>query len=107
MDALPREIADKVDELRALCVTHGVKRLALFGSAAKGTFDAERSDLDFVVELLPLSDPLRKGRTYLALWNDLERLFDRRIDLVELTSVENPYLAASIQESQRELYEAA
>lgn len=107
MDALPREIAEKVEEVRGLCERYGVKRLTLVGSAANGTFDPATSDLDFLVELLPLDDPIRRGRTYLALWNELERLFGRRIDLVDPASIENPYVAASIQRNRRDLYEAA
>lgn len=107
MDTLPREIADKVDEVRGLCERHGVKRLAIFGSAAKGTFDPATSDLDFLVALLPLGDPVREGRAYLDLWKDLERLFGRRVDLVAEGDIENPYVAASIETSRRDLYEAA
>jgi len=62
MDALPREIAEKLDEVQGLCEKHHVKRLTLFGSAAKGTFDPETSDLDFVVEFEWHSDPLERGR---------------------------------------------
>jgi len=36
-------------ELDALCRKYGVKRLELFGSAARGDFRPERSDLDFAV----------------------------------------------------------
>ena len=107
MDALPREVAEKVDEVRGLCERYGVKRLALFGSAATGSFDPATSDLDFLVELIPLGDPVREGRAYLGLWNDLEQLFGRRVDLVEAGSVVNPYVATSIRHSQRDLYEAA
>jgi uncharacterized protein len=106
MNALPVEVAEKLDDVRALCEKHGVKRLTLFGSAVKGTFD-RNSDLDFLVELLPVGDPVREGRAYMKIWTELERLFNRRVDLVDPASIENPYVAASIQQSQRDLYEAA
>jgi uncharacterized protein len=38
------------EELRALCRRFHVRRLDLFGSAARGDFDPERSHLDFLVE---------------------------------------------------------
>ena len=41
-------------ELEELCRRYHVKTLEVFGSAADGTFDAARSDLDFLVEFLPL-----------------------------------------------------
>src|SRR5438132_234284 len=53
MDALPAAITDHLDDIRALCVKYRVKRLAVFGSAVKGTFDPATSDVDFVVEFQP------------------------------------------------------
>lgn len=107
MDALPREIAEKVQEVRRLCEKYGVKRLTLVGSAASGTFDPQTSDLDFLVELQAVDDPIQRGRTYLALWDELEGLFGRAVDLIDPRSIENPYVAASIQRNRRDLYEAA
>ena len=37
-------------EVIDLCRRYGVRRLELFGSAATGAFEPERSDLDFLVE---------------------------------------------------------
>ena len=44
------EIARNREELRALCRRFHVRRLDLFGSAARGDFDPERSDIDLLVE---------------------------------------------------------
>jgi hypothetical protein len=44
------EIASHREELRALCRRFHVRRLDLFGSAARGDFDPEHSDVDFIVE---------------------------------------------------------
>ena len=38
------------EELQALCRRFHVRRLDLFGSAARGDFDPVRSDIDFLVE---------------------------------------------------------
>jgi hypothetical protein len=38
------------EELRALCRRFHVRRLDLFGSAARGGFDLEQNDIDFLVE---------------------------------------------------------
>ena len=46
-------VADRSDEIAALCRRHQVQRLDLFGSAATGDFDPESSDLDFLVTFLP------------------------------------------------------
>ena len=106
MNALPPLITDHLDEVRALCEKYHVKRLTLFGSAVKGTFGDE-SDVDLVVEFFPESDPIRAGRSQLKFWNELERLFARKVDLVDLSAVRNPYLAASIRRHLHDLYEAA
>lgn len=46
-----------MDELAEVCDTYGVRRLEVFGSAFRGDFDPEQSDIDFLVEFseaLPL-----------------------------------------------------
>ena len=49
-------IEDNYESLRRLCKQYRVKRLEVFGSALSGDgFDAEKSDLDFLVEFLPLA----------------------------------------------------
>ena len=107
MDALPPLIAEKLPEVRALCEKYHVKRLEIFGSAVKGTFDGQRSDVDLIVEFLPDSDPLLHGRRYLDLWRALKRLLDRKIDLVEVTTLDNPHFSRAIEASRVELYDAA
>ncbi|HKO54732.1 MAG TPA: nucleotidyltransferase domain-containing protein [Thermoanaerobaculia bacterium] len=106
MAALPAVITENMEEIQALCARHGVKRLAVFGSAVKGTFDPERSDLDFVVELAA-ADPLERGRHYLEFWDSLEALLGRRVDLITGSKIRNPYLRQSIDAAHLDLYAAA
>ncbi len=55
-------IADKKEEVAALCRRHGVARPGEFGSAARGAdFDPETSDADFLVEFSPAAGPGRCG----------------------------------------------
>ena len=93
-------------ELKALCERRGVERLAVFGSALRDDFDPEKSDLDFSVEFSPMS-PERHAEAYFGLLDDLEELFGRRVDLVEIGAVRNPYLRQSIEEEQETVYAAA
>jgi uncharacterized protein len=93
-------------ELETLCERHGVERLALFGSALRDDFDPEKSDLDFSVTFSPMS-PERHAAAYFGLLDDLEELFGRRVDLVEIVAVRNPYLRRSIEEEQETVYAAA
>ncbi len=73
-------IEDNREAIAALCREHGVRSLAVFGSAVKGTFDPDRSDLDFVVDLGDYDD--RVGRRFMRLIVGLEHLMGRRIDVV-------------------------
>ena len=91
-------------ELTGLCERHGVARLALFGSALRDDFDSAGSDLDFAVEFSPMS-PRKHAGAYFGLLEDLESLFERRVDLVEIGAVRNPYLRREIEERQEALVE--
>jgi hypothetical protein len=93
------------EQLAALCRRHHVRRLELFGSAATGLFDPARSDLDFLVEFQTMP-PTQHGASYFALWEDLEALFERPVDLVELAAVQNPYFLRGIASSWTLLYAA-
>ena len=82
-----------------------MRRLEVFGSAARGDFDESRSDIDFLVEFD--DDPRRPVlRTYFGLKDALEDLFGRSVDLVSLDAVENPYVLASIERSRQLVYAA-
>ena len=99
-------IEAKRSELRALCERYRVERLALFGSVLREDFDPGRSDLDFSVEFSPMA-PEEHADAYFGLLEDLEELFGRRVELVEIRAVRNPYLRRSIEEEQETVYAAA
>jgi predicted nucleotidyltransferase len=98
-------IEAKKAELEALCRRHHVRRLDVFGSAARGVdFDPARSDIDFLVEF-DRSDPeAMTMRTYLGLKDSLEALLGRPVDLVEPAAVRNPYIKASIERSRERVF---
>jgi uncharacterized protein len=93
------------EELQALCRRFHVRRLDLFGSAARGDFDPDRSDFDFVVEF-DRTAPQHPFDSYFGLKEELEALFGRNVDLVELSAVRNPYLKASTEQSRENVYAA-
>jgi predicted nucleotidyltransferase len=98
-------IEQRRTELTELCRRHQVKRLELFGSAADDTFDPRSSDLDFLVDFLPLP-PSAHSRAYFGLWFALEDLFGRHVDLVETRAATNPYFLQSIRSNRHVLYAA-
>lgn len=82
------DIAEKQQELIALCQRFDVARLEVFGSAARETgFDAARSDADFLVEFKSTS-ALAPLERFLGLAEALERLLGRPVDLVERKALE-------------------
>ncbi len=93
-------------ELAELCRRHHVLRLALFGSATRDDFDPQRSDLDFLVDFESLT-PGEHADSYFGLLEDLESLFDRRVDLVESSTLRNPYRRQEIEATQVLLHAAA
>lgn len=92
-------------ELVNLCRRFQVRRLELFGSAAGTGFDSDRSDLDFLVEF-DHTNWVGAADRYFGVREGLEDLFKRRIDLVELPAIHNPYFLRGIEASRTLLYAA-
>ncbi len=92
-------------ELTELCKRFQVRTLELFGSAANNAFQPRSSDLDFLVDFLPLS-PSAHSQAYFGLRFALEDLFGRHVDLVETPAANNPYFLETIRSSRRVLYAA-
>ena len=81
-----------------------VKKFYLFGSALTARFDENSSDIDVLVETENIS-PEEKGQYLLALWEDLEKLFNRKVDLLTENSLRNPYLAREIEQTRKLIYD--
>lgn len=91
-------------DLAVLCRRHGVRRLEVFGSSTTGRFDPERSDVDLLVEFD--SDPLHLFDRYFGLKESLEALLGRRVDLVTVGSLRNPYFIQAVNRTRQLLYAA-
>ena len=86
-----------------LCVRYGVRCLEVFGSAAKGSFDKARSDLDFLVEFSPMT-PAQHADAYFGFQEELEQLLALPVDLIERAPIQNPYFLKSIDQTKVVLY---
>jgi predicted nucleotidyltransferase len=99
-------IEEHFEALEQLCAQYKVQRLEVFGSASTGEkFDPQESDLDFLVEFLPL----RAGEyadAYFGLLHSLEDMFGRHVDLVMTRAIKNPYFLESINQNRKLLYAA-
>ena len=99
-------VASHSKEIAELCLRYRVRRLEVFGSAARGDdFDPERSDADFLVEFAPDSDYPTLAE-YFDFNESLEKLLGRHVDLVMAGAVRNPYVVASINKSKEPIYVA-
>jgi predicted nucleotidyltransferase len=92
-------------QLLELCRKYDVSRLDIFGSAARGDFDAQRSDIDFLVEFNNFTIHNAADR-YFDLLFDLESLFDRKIHLVSDSAISNPYFRRAVDAERVNLYAA-
>ena len=81
------EILRHRDTLAALCRRHGVARLDVFGSAARGAdFDPARSDVDLLVEFAP-STP-RRLAALLDFEAEAGKALARQVEVVDRRAIE-------------------
>ncbi len=90
-------------QLSKLCRKYRVRKLSLFGSAARGELKPG-SDIDLMVEFEPHSAP--------SLWDFPEmqsafaKLFGRKVDLVPPAIMDNPHRRKAIERDLRVVYAA-
>jgi len=104
VDARPAELRIPGKKIAALCRKYGVRKLSLFGSAARGEMTA-KSDVDLMVEF----DPANKTSLwdYPAMQDDFSALFDhRKVDIASPGILKNPYRRKTILPDLKTLYEA-
>ena len=95
-----------IDQIRLICKHHHVERLYAFGSVVTDRFNTETSDIDLLVEMKDLS-PVERGESLLLLWEAFELLFDRKVDLLSNTDIQNPFLKKEIEAGKRLLYDGS
>ncbi len=90
------------ERLASLCQKHGIRRLALFGSALRGE-PGPTSDLDVLVEFLPGT---AVGLRFITIQDELSALFGRPVDLNTPAFLSRHFRERVLHEA-RALYEAA
>jgi uncharacterized protein len=98
-----RLIDEKREELERVCRHRRAHRIELFGSAAGPHFDPAHSDLDFLVTFQEL-DPDQYADTYFGLLEDLQALFQRPVDLVVASAIQNPYFRQTVESTRTLVY---
>ena len=90
--------------LQALAQRHHIRRLVLFGSAARGELKAD-SDIDLMVEFE--SDEVPSLGGMVEIQEAFSALFDgRRVDIATPSILANPYRRQAIEKNMEELYAA-
>ena len=98
---LPHEVPQRT--LAAFCRRHQIKRLGIFGSAARGEAN-DASDVDLLVEFK--HDAPASLFDMVRMQDELSQMFGRKVDLATATVLENPYRRRAILKDLRELYAA-
>lgn len=97
-------IEENKEKLHALCVKYDIKTMYLFGSVVSGQF-SDTSDIDILISFKEI--PFDKYTdNYFILHEELEKLFNRKVDLITERSLSNPYFIQSIEKSKHLLYAA-
>jgi predicted nucleotidyltransferase len=97
-------IEQKKTGIADLCRQHEVRRLDLFGSAASGDFQPDRSDLDFIVQFRR-TGYAGYADTFMEFAEALERLLGRKVDLLTERMIRNPYFRATVEATRQVVYE--
>lgn len=104
MPSMDPFLAQHQSEIAALCRRFAVKRLDLFGSAARGEL-TPASDLDFFVEFLSYDSPTIADQWF-GLQESLENILGRHVDLTSSRAATNPYFLQVANRHRIPLYAA-
>ena len=96
---LPELLQAKLEPLRQLCDLYGVERLELFGSAARGEFNPDSSDLDFIVQMKGRREP-GYARRFCEFADALEALVGRRVDLLTELMIKKPTFRSEVEKDR-------
>jgi predicted nucleotidyltransferase len=101
--AVNRLIEEKREELERVCRRRRVHRIEVFGSGVRPDFDPAHGDLDFLVSFQELEFN-QYADAYFGLLEDLQTLFERPVDLVVASAIQNPYFRQAVDSSKTLVY---
>ncbi len=95
-------IEENKDDIIKICQTYNVRSLAVFGSVLTEDFK-ESSDIDVLLEL---DNPENGMVRYMNIKFELEKLFNRSVDIVMPGAIKNQRIKKYIFSNVREIYAA-
>ena len=105
-DQMETVIGAKRCELDAACSRYRVERLYVFGSLASGSFDNDRSDIDFLASFADREPTPEYAERFLGLERSLEDIFKRPVDLLTEAGLRRDRFRNRVAETRRLVYEA-
>lgn len=97
-------IKNNLIALKSLCEHYDVKTMHLFGSSSSGVF-GNSSDIDILISFKDVPYD-RYTDNFFNLHQALEKLLNRKVDLITERSLSNPYFIQSVEATKRLLYAA-
>ena len=97
-------IEQNQSKIIALCERYRVQRLDLFGSAAKGNFKPESSDLDFIALFADTASTDYADR-YISFAESLEKIFKRPVDVLTERMLGQAEFRQSVEPTRQIVYE--
>ena len=98
-------VQPQLEAIIAACRKHHVVHLHAFGSVLRPDYRPAVSDIDLIVDLLPM-DASKLYRAYFALLNDLRQGLASRDDVVIADAVRNPIGRQAIDASKEQIFAA-
>lgn len=95
-------INQNIESIKALCKSHKVKTLYVFGSVLTDAFD-DQSDVDLLVDFSDVA-LLSYADNYFDLKFSLESTLKRSVDLIEEKAIKNPYFRRSVEKNKKLIY---
>ena len=97
-------LAKNQAKLAEECRRFGVRRLEVFGSAARDDFDPAKSDFDFIVSFGDKTPGTYADR-YLDFAVAMERLLGHEVDLLTERCIRNPYFRREVEAARQIVYD--
>jgi hypothetical protein len=96
------EVKKHIDQIRNICSANKVKSLFAFGSVVTNSLKSD-SDIDFIVDI-DEHDPIAYTNIYFNLKFNFEKIFNRKIDLLETRAVKNRFVKKQIDTTKQLIY---
>ena len=97
-------IQQHLQRILDLCHKYKVKTLSVFGSVLTDKFN-DNSDIDLLVDFEPQDlNEFDYVSNYFDFKECLEKLFNRRVDLIEEKGLRNKYFIANINRTKQLIY---